>query len=191
MNANTKQRIAVNPSHHVNRGNKYNFANNRSSETKPYQNPSIRLPPQAFRIQYFRALLSLNFYLLEAQGVVSIGSGMDHLAAVEERIVTERIKKKLDEVNAAAQEQLASVQDHVNFTLQKAYFKCAYECFDRSRKQEISNCVENCSVPVLNANNFVESEMAKFQERMNRSLMVCQDRFENAKLQKIKKDRSH
>ncbi|KAJ4751372.1 Protein FAM136A [Rhynchospora pubera] len=112
---------------------------------------------------------------------------MDHLAAVEERIVTERIKKKLDEVNAAAQEQLASVQDHVNFTLQKAYFKCAYECFDRSRKQEeISNCVENCSVPVLNANNFVESEMAKFQERMNRSLMVCQDRFENAKLQKIK-----
>ncbi|KAJ1686310.1 hypothetical protein LUZ63_017700 [Rhynchospora breviuscula] len=112
---------------------------------------------------------------------------MDHLAAVEERIVTERIKKKLDEVNAAAQEQLASVQDHVNFTLQKAYFKCAYECFDRSRKQEeISNCVENCSVPVLNANNFVESEMAKFQEMMNRSLMVCQDRFENAKLQKIK-----
>ncbi|KAJ3703532.1 hypothetical protein LUZ61_007237 [Rhynchospora tenuis] len=112
---------------------------------------------------------------------------MDNIAAVEERIVTERIRKKLDEVNAAAQEQLASVQDHVNFTLQKAYFKCAYECFDRSRKQEeISNCVENCSVPVLNANNFVESEMAKFQERMNRSLMVCQDRFENAKLQKIK-----
>ncbi|XP_078155766.1 uncharacterized protein LOC144551604 [Carex rostrata] len=112
---------------------------------------------------------------------------MDHLGAVEERIVTDRIRKKLEEVNSAAQEQLASVQDHVNFTLQKAYFKCAYECFDRSRRQEeINNCVENCSVPVLNANNFVESEMAKFQERMNRSLMVCQDRFENAKLQMIK-----
>jgi hypothetical protein len=48
--------------------------------------------------------------------------------------------------------------------LQQAYFKCAYECFDRRRKQEeISNCVEHCSVPVLNAQNHFENEMAKFQ----------------------------
>ena len=47
---------------------------------------------------------------------------------------------------------------------QQAYFKCAYECFDRRRKnEEISNCVEHCSVPVLQAQNLVESEMAKFQ----------------------------
>lgn len=47
---------------------------------------------------------------------------------------------------------------------QQAYFKCAYECFDRRRSQEgINNCVENCSVPVLTANNVVETEMAKFQ----------------------------
>ncbi|XP_072978456.1 uncharacterized protein [Typha angustifolia] len=114
---------------------------------------------------------------------------MDHLAAVEEKIVTDRIRRKLEEVNAEAQNQLAVVQDHVNFTLQQAYFRCAYECFDRRRRQEeINNCVEHCSVPVLNANNFVETEMAKFQERMNRSLMVCQDKFEAAKLQKIKSD---
>ncbi|XP_020107612.1 protein FAM136A-like [Ananas comosus] len=114
---------------------------------------------------------------------------MDHVAAGEERIVTERIRKKLEEVNVAAQSQLSSVQDHVNFTLQQAYFKCAYDCFDRRRKQDdINNCVEHCSVPVLNANNLVETEMAKFQERMNRSLMVCQDKFEQAKLQKIKTD---
>ncbi|OAY71736.1 protein FAM136A-like [Ananas comosus] len=114
---------------------------------------------------------------------------MDHVAAGEERIVTERIRKKLEEVNVAAQSQLSSVQDHVNFTLQQAYFKCAYDCFDRRIKQDdINNCVEHCSVPVLNANNLVETEMAKFQERMNRSLMVCQDKFEQAKLQKIKTD---
>eukprot|EP00262_Sarcandra_glabra_P019925 TRINITY_DN7746_c0_g1_i1.p1 TRINITY_DN7746_c0_g1~~TRINITY_DN7746_c0_g1_i1.p1 ORF type:complete len:119 (-),score=17.01 TRINITY_DN7746_c0_g1_i1:176-532(-) len=69
----------------------------------------------------------------------------------------------------------------------QAYFKCAYECFDRrSRQEEINNCVENCSVPVLTANDLVENEMAKFQERMNRSLMVGQDKFEAAKLQQIK-----
>ncbi|WVZ53494.1 hypothetical protein U9M48_004425 [Paspalum notatum var. saurae] len=112
---------------------------------------------------------------------------MDPVSAMEEQVVTERIRRKLDEVNAAAQQHLAVVQDHVNFTMQQAYFKCAYDCFDRRRSQEgINNCVENCSVPVLTANNLVENEMAKFQERLNRSLMVCQDRFEAAKLQKIK-----
>ncbi|XP_043706497.1 protein FAM136A [Telopea speciosissima] len=112
---------------------------------------------------------------------------MDHIAADEERLVSERLRRKLNEVNVAAQKQLSGVQDHVNFTLQKEYFNCAHKCFDRSRRhEEISNCVENCSVPVLTANNLVENEMAKFQERLQRSLMVCQDRFEAAKLQQHK-----
>ncbi|GJN06635.1 hypothetical protein PR202_ga24386 [Eleusine coracana subsp. coracana] len=114
---------------------------------------------------------------------------MDHASAMEEQVVTERIRRKLEEVNAAAQQHLAGVQDHVNFTMQQAYFKCAYECFDRRRNQQgINSCVENCSVPVLTANNVVETEMAKFQERLNRSLMVCQDKFEAARLQKMKND---
>ncbi|KAK9205713.1 hypothetical protein WN943_015982 [Citrus x changshan-huyou] len=111
---------------------------------------------------------------------------MNHVAGMEEQIVSERLRRKLEEVNAAAQAHLAPVQDHVNFTLQQAYFKCAYECFDRTRKQEeISNCVEHCSVPVVRAQQHFENEMAKFQERLNRSLMVCQDKYESAKLQKI------
>ncbi|KAJ0093701.1 protein FAM136A-like [Pistacia vera] len=111
---------------------------------------------------------------------------MNHVTAMEEQIVSERMRKKLEEVNAAAQSHLFPVQDHINFTLQQAYFKCAYDCFDRRRKQEdISNCVEHCSVPVMRAQQHFENEMARFQERLNRSLMVCQDKFESAKLQKI------
>ncbi|XP_042466774.1 protein FAM136A-like [Zingiber officinale] len=114
---------------------------------------------------------------------------MEHLAAMEERLVTDRLRRKLEDVNVAAKNLLDPVQDHVNFNLQQAYFKCAYECFDRRRRQEeINNCVEHCSVPVVNANNLVETEMAKFQERLNRSLMVCQDKFEAAKFQKLKTD---
>ncbi|KAG6419894.1 hypothetical protein SASPL_116406 [Salvia splendens] len=109
---------------------------------------------------------------------------MDHIAAAEEAMMNERLRRKLNEVNTAAQQHLAAVQDHINFTLQQSYFKCAYECFDRRMKQEeISNCVEHCSVPVLKAQNLVESEMAKFQERLSRSLAVCQDKYEAAKLQ--------
>ncbi|KAJ6433482.1 hypothetical protein OIU84_017219 [Salix udensis] len=113
----------------------------------------------------------------------------DHIAAMEAQMVSERMRRKLSEVNSAAQVQLSPVQDHINFTLQQAYFKCAYECFDRRRKQEeISNCVEHCSVPVLNAQNHFENEMARFQEKLNRSLMVCQDKFETAKAQQLGSD---
>ncbi|KNA17387.1 hypothetical protein SOVF_080120 [Spinacia oleracea] len=109
---------------------------------------------------------------------------MNHIANAEEQIVTERLKRKLNEVNSSAQSQLSGVQDHINFTLQQAYFKCAYNCFDRSRTHgEISNCVEHCSVPVMQAQNFVENEMARFQEKLQRALMVCQDKYETAKLQ--------
>ncbi|KAK7259824.1 hypothetical protein RIF29_25439 [Crotalaria pallida] len=109
---------------------------------------------------------------------------MDHFAVTEEQIASLRLRQKLDEVNEAAQTHLAPIQDHVNFTLQKAYFKCAHECFDRSRRQEeISNCVENCSVPLSRVQQTFESEMAQFQERLNRSLMVCKDKYEAAKLQ--------
>lgn len=43
---------------------------------------------------------------------------MDHMAAMEEQVVSERVKQKLQDVNAAAQKHLSPIQDHVNFTLQ-------------------------------------------------------------------------
>lgn len=43
---------------------------------------------------------------------------MDHIAAAEEQIVSERLRRKLEEVNEAAQAQLSPIQDHINFTLQ-------------------------------------------------------------------------
>uniref|UniRef100_A0A453HFP5 Protein FAM136A n=1 Tax=Aegilops tauschii subsp. strangulata TaxID=200361 RepID=A0A453HFP5_AEGTS len=80
-------------------------------------------------------------------------------------------------------------REYIGSRCNKEYFKCAHDCFDRRRTQEgITSCVENCGVPALSANNVVETEMAKFQERLNRSLMVCQDKFEAAKLQKMKTD---
>ncbi|KAL5703413.1 hypothetical protein ACHQM5_028508 [Ranunculus cassubicifolius] len=110
---------------------------------------------------------------------------MDRIEAAEEQIISQRMRRKLNDLNVTAEAQLAPITDHVNFTLQQEYFKCAYECFDRQRKQEeINNCVEHCSAPVMRANNVVQEEMSRFQERLNRSMMVCQDKFEAARLQK-------
>ncbi|KAI3980517.1 hypothetical protein MKX01_028353 [Papaver californicum] len=95
----------------------------------------------------------------------------NHLTATEERLVSEKLKQKINDVNTAAHNQLSVVTDHVNFTLQQGYFKCAYDCFDRRRKmEEISNCVENYSIPVMNANQLVETEMAKFQSCVDRAI---------------------
>ncbi|VVB03277.1 unnamed protein product [Arabis nemorensis] len=109
--------------------------------------------------------------------------------AEEEKKVRERIRKKVNEVSSLSESLLSPVQDHINFTLQKAYFKCAYECFDRTRTHpEISHCAESCSVPITNAQNHFDNEMSLFQESLNRSLVVCQDKFEAAKLQKTRNE---
>ncbi|CAE5956647.1 unnamed protein product [Arabidopsis arenosa] len=111
---------------------------------------------------------------------------MDHKAVAEEQIVLERIRRKIEEVNGSNQSQLSPIQEHISFTLLQAYFKCANECFEKRRKQEVTtNCVELCRVPVVNSQQQFDSDMAKFQDRMNRSLMVCQDKFEAAKLQNM------
>ncbi|CAD5321279.1 unnamed protein product [Arabidopsis thaliana] len=102
---------------------------------------------------------------------------MDQTA--EEKMVRERIRKKVNEVSSASQSLLSP----------KAYFKCAYECFDRTRTHaEISRCAESCSVPITNAQNYFDNEMSVFQERLNRSLVVCQDKFEVAKQQKTRSE---
>ncbi|KAL5190721.1 Protein FAM136A [Glycine soja] len=124
-------------------------------------------------------------WFLGADLIVDSKYQMDHFAAHEEQLASLRMRQKFEEVNVAAQTNLAPVQDYVNFTLQKAYFMCAYECFDRSKRQEeISSCVENCSIPLSNVQHTFDHEMAQFQERLNRSLMVCQDKYEAARLQK-------
>ncbi|KAH7290527.1 hypothetical protein KP509_30G051900 [Ceratopteris richardii] len=87
------------------------------------------------------------------------------------------------ELQAAADEAFSDVQNYVNFTLQRAYYKCSYECFEKSRKHEdISACVERCGAPMLKANALVQNEISRFQERLTRNLMVCQDRYEAQKM---------
>ncbi|KAK7259818.1 hypothetical protein RIF29_25433 [Crotalaria pallida] len=84
---------------------------------------------------------------------------MDHFAVTEEQIASLRLRQKLDEVNEAAQTHLAPIQDHVNFTLQcKILHDMAFILL-----LEISNCVENCSVPLSRVQQTFESEMAQFQ----------------------------
>ncbi|CAI0541089.1 unnamed protein product [Linum tenue] len=99
---------------------------------------------------------------------------MDHLARAQEtyrRLQSEeRMKRKIDEVPPKLLAQLHPVQDHINFTLKKAMFKCSYECYDRKRnrnQEEVGSCVENCAMP----------------EKIKRSLERCQNKYKQDKIE--------
>ncbi|KAK8937606.1 hypothetical protein KSP40_PGU006452 [Platanthera guangdongensis] len=46
---------------------------------------------------------------------------MNHIAAIEEQMVTDKIRRKLEEVKVASQNQLQPIQDYVNFNLQALF----------------------------------------------------------------------
>ncbi|CAH9101471.1 unnamed protein product [Cuscuta europaea] len=107
----------------------------------------------------------------------------------EERMVSEKWRQKLDEVKRAVETHFSGITDHVNFTLQQAYFRCAYECFDRKKRhEEIENCVERCRLPCENAQNVVQNEIVTLQEKLQRAMLVCKDKVEVSKLQMNKSD---
>jgi len=42
---------------------------------------------------------------------------MDRMAVAEEQILLERVRRKIEEVNASGQSQLSPIQEHISFTL--------------------------------------------------------------------------
>ena len=48
--------------------------------------------------------------------------------------------------------------------MQKDFFKCGYECFDRSKRQEeVNNCVNNCIDLLTKAKKTLDNEMEMFE----------------------------
>ncbi|EFJ29275.1 hypothetical protein SELMODRAFT_92880, partial [Selaginella moellendorffii] len=63
--------------------------------------------------------------------------------------------------------------------LQKGFYKCAANCFDTFKTvTNIQACIEDCSIPAQTAQNVIRSEVARFQERINKSIIHCKEKFE-------------
>ncbi|KAL5148150.1 hypothetical protein HKD37_06G017682 [Glycine soja] len=110
---------------------------------------------------------------------------MDNTEA-EEQFASEMLRPKLKELEEAVQPKISPVQDYASFTLQMDFFKCGYECFDRSKRQEeVNNCVNNCIDLLTKAKKTLDNEMEMFEEKMkmSTSLMVCLQKHGEAKLQ--------
>ncbi|KAJ4723734.1 hypothetical protein OWV82_007068 [Melia azedarach] len=82
----------------------------------------------------------------------------------EDKILPERIRRKLEKVKTAIDAEMSPARD-IMFTLQKAYFKCGRDqCFNRRIKQEeMHSCIEKCIAPVLRAQQHYKNDLAEFE----------------------------
>ncbi|XP_042243051.1 protein FAM136A-like isoform X2 [Homarus americanus] len=88
----------------------------------------------------------------------------------------------VDQAQFRIQEAMTALVDDLDKTylrgMQKAMHLCAAECCERkeSSVDQVHRCIENCSTPLTQAQSFVQNELSQFQERLQRCVMVCQDR---------------
>jgi len=71
-----------------------------------------------FKMQIKPNFVVCHHQTKDADLIVDSEYQMDPFAAQEEQLASQRMRQKLEEVNVAAQTNLAPVQDYVNFTLQ-------------------------------------------------------------------------
>lgn len=68
-------------------------------------------------------------------------------------------------------------RDHIR-KMQGLMFKCSAECCERSTDSmsQVHNCIERCHAPLAQAQGLVTNELEKFQDRLTRCTMHCNDK---------------
>ncbi|KAG8574765.1 hypothetical protein GDO81_009323 [Engystomops pustulosus] len=61
--------------------------------------------------------------------------------------------------------------------MQGKMFRCSAECCDNDRAsmQQVHGCIERCHAPLAQAQSLVTSELERFQDRLGRCTMHCND----------------
>ncbi|KAK7073389.1 hypothetical protein SK128_020357 [Halocaridina rubra] len=88
----------------------------------------------------------------------------------------------VDQAQHRIQEAMTGLVDDLDKTylrgMQRSMHLCAADCCDKkeSSVDQVHRCIESCSTPLTQAQSFVQNELSQFQERLQRCVMVCQDR---------------
>ncbi|XP_066955214.1 protein FAM136A isoform X1 [Macrobrachium rosenbergii] len=88
----------------------------------------------------------------------------------------------VDKAQHRIQEAMTALVDDLDKTylrgMQKSMHLCSADCCDKkeSSVDQVHRCIESCSTPLTQAQSFVQNELSQFQERLQRCVMVCQDR---------------
>ncbi|PIO22445.1 hypothetical protein AB205_0185850 [Aquarana catesbeiana] len=61
-------------------------------------------------------------------------------------------------------------------------FRCSAKCCDNeaASMQNVHNCIERCHMPLAQAQSLVTNELEKFQDRLGRCTMHCNDKAKDS-----------
>ncbi|KAG0713193.1 Protein FAM136A [Chionoecetes opilio] len=88
----------------------------------------------------------------------------------------------VDQAQHRIQEAMTALVDDLDKTflrgMQRTMHLCAASCCEKKEcsVDQVHRCIEGCSTPLTQAQSFVQNELSQFQERLQRCVMVCQDR---------------
>ncbi|XKL63639.1 hypothetical protein PGB90_006003 [Kerria lacca] len=74
--------------------------------------------------------------------------------------------------------------------IQKKMYECASACCDNTvaSYEDVQRCIDRCSNPLNRAQSYIKNEFEDFQTRVQRCLMVCNDKIKEKMEQEKTKD---
>ncbi|XP_054612481.1 protein FAM136A [Dunckerocampus dactyliophorus] len=81
-------------------------------------------------------------------------------------------------VQAVVEDMVQSLErDHIR-KMQARMFKCSADCCDQSSDSmsQVHLCIDRCHTPLAKAQGLVTAELEKFQDRLTRCTMHCNDK---------------
>jgi replicative superfamily II helicase len=80
-------------------------------------------------------------------------------------------------LQTAATAMISELESSVLYPLQKKSYLCSAGCFDKIVSSEsLQHCVQSCQQAPQYASQVVQNEVNDFQQRIQRAMMVCQDK---------------
>nr|XP_012803773.2 protein FAM136A-like [Jaculus jaculus] len=120
---------------------------------------------------------------------VQVGLGL-HNDAKENLLIEKRHGQKLIEVVEVQQLRMQEAMDAMVKNVEREnigkmqglMFRCSAGCCEdnQASMQQVHQCIERCHAPLAQAQALVTSELEKFQDRLVRSTMHCNDKARDA-----------
>lgn len=87
------------------------------------------------------------------------------------------VQSKLSEIDKEANDMQRDLEKEHLRKYQKKVFICGANCCDSSAAsaEEVQRCIETCQRPLAEMQNNVKQELERFQNRIQRCMMACQD----------------
>jgi len=106
------------------------------------------------------------------------------------------LQAKAQALNAKMEAEARAMLDDLERTsvrkIARTGVTCVLKCYDKAGStgpgDVLENCVQNCQMPSRQANQLVQQEVGQFQNRLNRSMMECQDKAKDMMYPGIEND---